>query len=110
MAEPPSELGACQERLTCVFPGVATRLNGAVGTVPDGGDPSAGAHGTRGAPPPAPRAPAEVDTVSHFAWFQLSMTFRFVRILSMSLDHALFLSGGSKANPNFAKNSSFTFP
>src|SRR5712691_9011330 len=72
--------------------------------------PKSGAHGTLGAPPPAPCAPLDAETAAHCAASQLSTTFRAPKSRSMSRAHGTLLLEGLIGKPHAALNSSSMRP
>src|SRR2546430_3592562 len=80
------------------------------GTVSGLPGPKSGAQATRGAPPPAPWVPFEADTWAHFAWSQLSMTFKAPKIRSMSRAQGTSRLAGLIVKFQAVVNSSSTLP
>src|SRR5436309_1068100 len=77
---------------------------------PGAAPPNSGAHTTIGAPPPAPWAPLDPDTVSHCASSQLSTTLSAPKSRSMSRAHGTPLLAALIGKPHAVLNSSSTRP
>src|SRR2546428_11796022 len=72
--------------------------------------PKSGAHGTIGAPPPAPCAPFDADTACQAAGSQLSTTLSAPNSRSISRAHGTVLVAALIGKPHVALNSSSTRP